>query len=339
MYTKGLISIIIPIYNISEYLPACLDSILASTYKNLEIICINDGSTDDSLSIINNYRDLDSRILLIDQKNSGVSVARNKGLQIASGEYISFIDGDDYIHPNMFEILIQAFVENDIDCVKCDYMKTYTFLTNDSEKYFENEKMQILNSSQLLQLLLTKWGNSFKDYVWNGIFKHILIEDTYFIPGKKYQDAYWSYLVYGKSKKNVIYHDVLYYYYQRESNEVHKPLSIRELDILDAKLKRLQYIQLYYPELAPLSSYDLYSWCMNVYYQFINLEESYTKTCLLESLNNKRKICKKSTFQMLKCKHLNVSQKVIILTALFSFRSACFFKKQMIRIKDKIESP
>ena len=112
------ISVIIPIYNTAAYLPRCLDSILQNTYRSLEIICVNDGSTDDSAVILERYAAADSRIIAVNQENAGVSAARNTGLDMATGDFIAFVDSDDWVHPQYFEILIQ-FINSeycDVDC-------------------------------------------------------------------------------------------------------------------------------------------------------------------------------------------------------------------------------
>lgn len=102
MTKSSKISVIIPVYNTERYLPRCLDSVLSNTYDNLEVICINDGSTDNSINILDNYKVSDERVVVINQKNSGVSAARNAGINVATGEYIAFIDSDDWVHPQNF---------------------------------------------------------------------------------------------------------------------------------------------------------------------------------------------------------------------------------------------
>ena len=116
MEVKKMISVVVPIYNVSKYLPKCIESILHSTYKNLEVILVDDGSTDECPTICDDYAKKDSRIKVIHKKNGGLSDARNKGLDIATGEYISFIDSDDYIDADLYESVIKEFDEN-IDVV------------------------------------------------------------------------------------------------------------------------------------------------------------------------------------------------------------------------------
>ena len=112
MSSEPKISVIIPIYNTAKYLPRCLDSILNNMYQNLEVICINDGSTDESAVILERYAAADSRIISVNKANAGVSAARNTGLDIATGDFIAFVDSDDWIHFQFFEILLLIALEN-----------------------------------------------------------------------------------------------------------------------------------------------------------------------------------------------------------------------------------
>lgn len=117
---EELISVIIPVYNTAEYLPRCLESVLNNTYRNLEVICINDGSKDNSIEVLNAYAQKDSRIRVIDQENAGVSAARNRGLDEATGEYIAFVDSDDWIHRQYFETLHGFATKTNSVIVECD---------------------------------------------------------------------------------------------------------------------------------------------------------------------------------------------------------------------------
>ena len=116
MIKAALLSVIIPVYNVEPYLEQCLDSVINQTYKNLEIICINDGSTDNSLKILEKYQKKDNRIKLINQKNKGLSEARNAGLDVAKGEYIAFVDSDDYLELNAYEEAMNVVLQEKISC-------------------------------------------------------------------------------------------------------------------------------------------------------------------------------------------------------------------------------
>ena len=123
MMPSPLISIIVPVYNVEKYVSQCLDSLVNQTYKNIEIILVNDGSTDRSGLICNEFAAKDHRIKVVNQNNQGVSASRNKGLTIAKGEYIGFVDSDDFCHPNMYETLLQNLIEAKSDIVICEYQR------------------------------------------------------------------------------------------------------------------------------------------------------------------------------------------------------------------------
>lgn len=118
------ISVCIPFYNLEPYVSRCLDSILENTYRNLEVICVNDGSADGTSDLLHNYADNDSRVIVIDKENGGVMSARNVALAAATGDFISFIDGDDWIHKRFFEVLMSVWEKSDADTVICAYKKS-----------------------------------------------------------------------------------------------------------------------------------------------------------------------------------------------------------------------
>lgn len=157
------ISVIVPIYNAELYLDRCLKSIINNTHRNLEIICINDGSIDTSLNILESYKENDSRIIVISQENRGVSSARNKGLGIATGEYISFVDADDMIHPKFFTCLMSIMIESDADIVIGGYSREL--------KYGTEQKIvaESLSRAQFMQ------RRDCKGFVWGRIYKKNII--------------------------------------------------------------------------------------------------------------------------------------------------------------------
>lgn len=143
------ISIIVPAFNIAEYLPRCLESIINQTYSNLEIIIISDGSTDGTNDVIKKFSEIDKRIVPVFKTNSGVSDTRNKGLEIASGDYIGFVDGDDYIEPEMYECLLNNLLENDADISHCGYQMIFPsrvdYYYNTGKKIIQDNKKGIVD--------------------------------------------------------------------------------------------------------------------------------------------------------------------------------------------------
>lgn len=172
-----LLSIIIPIYNSGKHLSACLDSIICQTLADIEIICINDGSTDNSLDILNSYKELDNRIVVISQQNKGVSVARNKGLEIARGEFVGFVDADDTINPDMYQTLYLAAKEFDVDVVISHFFKEQDgHVIKSSLPFSENKKLDKDYISQnIIPYMISQDG---LNNVWNKLYRKILI-DTY----------------------------------------------------------------------------------------------------------------------------------------------------------------
>ena len=171
-----LISIIVPIYNVAPYLRKCIDSILMQTYTNIEIILVDDGSTDEGRIICDEYKEKDNRVKVIHQSNSGLTVTRRNGVNYASGKYIGFVDGDDWIEPNMYEILYKYMKENDVQVVtSCGY-RDYGYInsgkilgdTVPSGKYYINS-----NDKYILKRLFSSSFNE-NEYingaVWNKLF-------------------------------------------------------------------------------------------------------------------------------------------------------------------------
>ena len=174
------ISIIIPAYNVEKYLSQCLDSILAQTFKDFECICVNDGSTDNTLTILREYANKDNRIKIINQKNSGSSVSRNNGIKQALGQYISFIDADDWVTENYLEILYNKIIETDADIVRASYK-------------FYHQKDNVYESARIRRI-------------------HEIKDNTDIEKGKTAEDCPFSSLVYLYAKKICFITDELYFY-------------------------------------------------------------------------------------------------------------------------------
>ena len=178
---KDKISIIIPVYNVELYLERCLDSIVNQTYKNLEIILVNDGSTDNSKFICENYAKKDTRIIVLDQKNSGSSIARNTGLDKATGDIIGFVDSDDYIDESMYEVMVQAMTKNNLDVVEVEF-----YYTNTSRKFDNSLAIQDRNTA--IKRVLK--NESFS--VWRRIYRKSIVENMRFIPKIIHQDVFFT---------------------------------------------------------------------------------------------------------------------------------------------------
>lgn len=152
------VSIIIPIYNGEKYIKRCLDSVINQTYKNIEIICINDGSEDNSLKILKEYKDLDNRIVIIDKENAGVSSARNDGIMRSRGEYITFVDVDDWLELDAIESLYRTLIEKNVDVVRANYYRNFKYNINSSigNLYELSNKLLSTNQDDFANLVIDR---------------------------------------------------------------------------------------------------------------------------------------------------------------------------------------
>lgn len=244
---NSLISIIIPIYNVEKYLPACLDSIIDQNHKDLEIILVNDGSTDNSSQICEEYAAKDKRIKVIHKENGGLSDARNAGFEIATGEFISFVDSDDLISPDFCEKLINALLSNDADIAECGFLK---FENPKEIKQFKNsdsQKSEVLDTETALKRLMEV---SEAAVVWNKIYRKEVIDNLRFPVRKINEDEYWTYKVFGNAGKIVKLPDTMYYYRQQQGSIMGQNYSLKRLDGLQAFEERIIYMKNHFPNLV-----------------------------------------------------------------------------------------
>ncbi len=214
----GLVSIIVPIYNVEAYLRRCVDSLLNQTYKRLEILLIDDGSPDNSPSICDEYAKIDERVRVIHQKNGGVSNARNHGLREAKGEFIAFVDADDWIDERYIQVLLSGFTINEgIDLSICRHSRVGADSFNQQEKVGDWE---ILSASSL-EAKINEMGPY---YVWGRLYRYAAIENFFFDEKMIYnEDGYFSLdLISNKKIQSCAYNSTpLYYYFMRESSLIH----------------------------------------------------------------------------------------------------------------------
>lgn len=228
---NDLISIIVPVYNVEKYIKKCLNSLIKQTYKNIEIIIVNDGSSDNSLSICQKFAEEDKRIKIITQENKGLSGARNTGLSLAKGKYISFIDSDDYVSNNYIEKMYLAIKSSNADICCCDFW----YVSEDDNKWtFKNKKNKIFTKEEALIDIFTGTQNT-EIMVWNKLYKTNLFfdNDIKFDLGKTNEDNFIMYKLYDKASKIVLIKDKLYYYLQR-NDSIMGTFNSKRFDILEA---------------------------------------------------------------------------------------------------------
>ena len=200
------VSIIIPVYNAETFLGKCIDSVIKQSYKNIEIILVNDGSTDNSLELCNNYKKQDKRIKVIDIYNGGASFARNKGIDICTGDYITFVDSDDYVTNDYVEVLVNTLESNDYDICCCCCFKKYPDGKIEKEKFVERD----ISQEDFIKGLFLQQGLG---VCRNKLYKREIIGDTRFEEKLQVgEDSYFN-LCLSKRVNKVKYIDTCLYYY------------------------------------------------------------------------------------------------------------------------------
>lgn len=223
-----LLSVVVPVYNVADYVEECLSSIVSQTYRELEIIVVDDGSTDGSGELCDSYSQKDSRIVVVHQENQGLSVARNTGLKLCHGEYIAFIDSDDtYGTPDVLEQNIRLLDENShIDFVQFPFINSET-----KEQQLVFPQVFVHDRAERYKRFFL---NEICGSVWNKIYRSGLISGISFIPGKIYEDQFFTSAVVGRSRGFVL-SDLGYYYYR-----------IREGSIIRSEMTPQKYRDLFH---------------------------------------------------------------------------------------------
>lgn len=261
-----MISIIVPIYNVEKYLSRCIDSILNQSFTDLEIILVNDGSTDNCGKICDEYKLIDDRIKVIHKINGGLSDARNVGIAVAKGKYIMFVDSDDFIDSNMCKILLEQMKLYNVDIVSCNFFFSY----NNGIKKINNQSIKTLTVLNNLEMIKKYFCNYSVDLnvVWNKLYKKELFTkyNIVFPKGYIHEDNFIIYKLYYKSKKICIMNDILYFYEQR-NNSIAKNISSKNIF---SQLECIKDYSLFAKEHNDIKKY-LNIGCRSLYLNCINI--------------------------------------------------------------------
>ena len=249
---NDLISIIIPVYKVEKYLEKCIESVLKQTYTNLQVILVDDGSPDNCGKICDEYAKKDSRIEVIHKVNGGLSDARNVGIAKAKGKYIGFVDSDDYIKEDMYEILINLIKEYDADVSICnlyDVIEGKEYIRNKENGIKEYNRIDILK-----EVLLDK---NIQSYAWNKLYKKELFNEIKYPIGKKYEDIGTTFYIFEKCNKVVVTSEPEYYYLKRADSLVNNVTESTVLDYTEIIIQRYLYTQKNIEELRKYNNYYL----------------------------------------------------------------------------------
>lgn len=221
---KNLISVIIPVYNVEKYLNKCIESVVNQTYKNFEVILIDDGSTDQSPTICENWTKKDSRIKVYHKENGGLSDARNSGLAKARGDYVAFVDSDDYVHFKYLEILLKNLLENNAEISVCNYLKV-----TEGKKVLEEEidnNTLVYEGKKIIDQIYD--NNSITVVAWNKLYKKQLFEIVKYPEDRVHEDEYVIHQLLYQCQK-VVYTSCKLYYYLQRNNSITSKFSLKRV--------------------------------------------------------------------------------------------------------------
>lgn len=268
-----LVSVIVPIYNVESYLKRCVDSICDQTYHNLEIILIDDGSTDSSGRICDEFERQDLRIKVIHKKNGGLADARNTGLDIATGEYVTFVDSDDWIRNDCVEVLVKTLQYGRTRISACAYRRT----DGVDER---NRKMQNIDYSKQVEV----WSVS-ESYqhlflarqidcsACAKLYERTLFREIRFPLGKLYEDQFITYKIFHYAQGVSYVDQEMYFYFNRMESIQNEPFTIRKMDELEANLECIVFIKEQYPQLLEMAVCRLVSSCFHMLFAIQNRED------------------------------------------------------------------
>ena len=223
------ISVIVPVYNVEQYLERCVDSIINQTYTNLEIILVNDGSTDNSGKLCDELAKKDERIRVIHKENGGLSDARNRGIDEAESDLVGFIDSDDYIDSDMYEVLLKNLNNTDADLSMCALYDVYN---NTPEAQVTNKETWELSSEQAIKMVME--AKILSVTAVNKLYRKSLFSDLKFEVGKIAEDAFIMVKLLDKCKKIVATNEKKYYYVHRENSITTQKFSTKFLNVIVA---------------------------------------------------------------------------------------------------------
>lgn len=250
-----LVSVILPIYNVEQVLKRCLDSVCNQTYLNLEIILVDDGSTDNSGNICDEYAKVDKRIKVIHKKNGGLSDARNVGLDIANGDYLTLVDSDDFISAYYVQNLMFAIQKSGCELSSSWFCKFSNGIKIGSPTIANDSSIEICNREDYYKKMLLQDGVEVS--AWGKMYKSSLFNGVRYPFGKLYEDIPTTYLLIEKVEKIAVIPNVDYYYYQRKQSISKSSFNVRKMDAIVHMGKFMDFIVLHYPNLknAAISRY------------------------------------------------------------------------------------
>ena len=235
--SKPKISVIVPVYNVEKYLSRCIDSILNQTFTNFELILVDDGSPDSCGVICEEYAKQDNRVKVIHKENGGLSSARNVGIDNALGDYLTFIDSDDWVETNYLEVLYMNLIDNDADISAVNYHKEY----DDYRLPCLNVVSGLLSGEECLKYLYDSNMSIYVNIACAKLYKKNLFENIRYPSGKTHEDGFTTYKLYTRATRVYFANNDLYAYYQRNGSIMNRNFSLKRIDEYFVYLERKNF--------------------------------------------------------------------------------------------------
>lgn len=307
---NDLISVIVPIYNVEKYLRKSIDSLINQSYKNIEIILIDDGSTDNCCTICDEYAIKDSRIKVIHKENGGLSDARNKGIDIAKGKYITFIDSDDYVELNYIDILYNTIIKYKADISIVGHRVWYE--KNNFERAWYKEYVN--KPKEILEKILYDDGIDLS--AWAKLYKTELFKQIRFPKGRIFEDSATTYKLVDKSEKIAVNSIPLYNYIIRFNSISNASFSEKKMELITSTKEMTDYIRQKYPELSKGCDRRLMYAYLSTLTQFVKSgsKNKEIETQLLTYINENKK-------SILKDKRVHKRDKIALYSLTFGLKS------------------
>lgn len=320
---EDIILVVVPIYKVERYLKSCVDSILNQTYKNLQVILVDDGSPDSCPQICDEYAKYDKRVQVIHKENGGLSDARNAGIDSASGKYITFVDSDDFIFPEMIARLYELCEKYQADLSMCqcihgkdkdflDFVRGRKDIGEVKEDIFENEeKLRAYLISRKIDIV-----------IWKKLYKMELFQSLRFPKGKLHEDAFVTYILIDNADKVIVTNEVGYFYRKNPQSIMNSGFAVQKFHLIEAKLKQLRYIEEKHPKLR------LYA-CAGVIYACNCCLEGMVLQGYFEKKAEKwiQRLYRKYTFMYIKARNIGIGGKMLALLAFVNTQLARFVFK------------
>lgn len=319
------ISIIAPVYQVEKYIGQCIESVINQTFKNFELILIDDGSKDKSGNICDEYAKRDKRIHVVHTENKGAASARNRGLDLATGKYIAFVDGDDYLAENMLDKLYKVITQENCDVVVCDFLNLHANPDKDFSLQLSDSKV---SGREILSHLKNQKNYGVWTIVWNKLYKKEILKDLRFPEGKYFEDEIFSDQLYLRCNEVQVISDVLYYHRVLETSTMNTQKIRNYLDLIDAFQLR---INLYLENRLPDDE---------VYKVLVYMLEPYTKCAKADFMENDKERLKQAKRFIRKSSRILIKKRLsfikkcsLILIAFFPV----FTYQIAILFRDKLE--